>query len=104
MTDKPVPNICILVPSEARGDGIGTMSLEIRHCHPAGAPAIGRQVPPGQREATRPEAELLTLQHLLVNWIRSWAGLWNDPQRRMVMRETSGQWAQRLLQLAGLVP
>lgn len=27
-------NKCILAPSEARGVGIGTKSLEIRHCHP----------------------------------------------------------------------
>ena len=33
------------------------MSLEICHCHPVGAPAIGRQAPSGQREATRSEAD-----------------------------------------------
>jgi hypothetical protein len=56
--------------------------------------------------AAEPEiqCELLTLQRLLINWIRSWAGVWESPQRLAVMRETAGHWAQRLLQLAGLVP
>lgn len=56
--------------------------------------------------AAEPEiqCELLTLQRLLINWIRSWACVWENPQRLAAMRETAGQWAQRLLRLAGLVP
>jgi hypothetical protein len=56
--------------------------------------------------AAEPEVqcELLALQRLLVSWIRSWAGVWESTQRRAAMRETAGQWAQHLLQLAGLVP
>jgi len=50
------------------------------------------------------QCELLALQRLLVSWIRSWEGLWKDPPRRKAMRKSAGQWAQRLLRLAGLVP
>ena len=46
------------MPSEARDDGIGLQSPEIRQCLPAGEiVGDGDQVPPGQRLATTPEAE-----------------------------------------------
>ena len=48
----------MLVPSEARDEGMGRRALETRHCHPAGEHVRwDAHVPSGQRLATRPEAE-----------------------------------------------
>lgn len=49
------------------------------------------------------QCQLLALQRLLITWTRAWDGLWNDSQRRVLMREAAGQWAQHLLQLGGFV-
>jgi hypothetical protein len=50
------------------------------------------------------QLELLSLQRLLVRWTRSWASLWNQMDQRQTMCESAEQWAQHLLELAGLVP
>jgi hypothetical protein len=73
----------------------------VRHLAEESACFIEWAAPAAEPEV---QCELLALQRLLVNWIRSWAAVWESPQRRAAMRETAGQWALRLLQLAGLVP
>jgi hypothetical protein len=73
----------------------------VRHLAEESAFFIEWAAPDVELEA---QCELLALQRLLVNWTRSWADVWEDSQRRAVMRETAGRWSQRLLRLAGLVP
>lgn len=104
LRDNPSRRLGNLAANLARIDTFGAEpdhSELVRHLAEESAFFIEWAAPDAEPEV---QYELLALQRLLVNWIRSWAGLWNDPQRRVVMRETAGQWAQRLLQLAGLVP
>jgi hypothetical protein len=60
-------------------------------------------------EWTAPEAEISTaaelveLQIQLAVWGQTWDQIWSDSSRRQAMVHISSQWAQRVLELSGLL-
>jgi len=60
-------------------------------------------------EWTAPEAEvetaasLVELQIQLAVWHRDWARIWPNRERRSQIAEQSGAWANRILEMSGLL-
>ncbi len=47
---------------------------------------------------------LAELQRVLLGWRRRWDAVWCDPNQRAQMAEEAGDWSQRVLHMAGLLP
>ena len=48
-------------------------------------------------------ADLVELQIQLARWQNDWAGIWAGPDGRRRIAEQSGAWAERVLDLSGLL-
>lgn len=57
----------------------------------------------GQEADIDTAAELVELQRQIVRWQTHWAEIWDNPEERGKVADRSQLWAERILELSGLL-